>query len=176
MADLDLNRFEALTFDCYGTLIDWEAGILAALDAVLAPRGVAAGDDELLETYAGHEADAEGGAYLPYREVLARSCHGVCDRYGVGGRGPDCRATARSWRSVALGRRASPFHDHVPAKGGAERQVRPVATAWPEPVHAPAIGPARRHARGGFGATPPAAATPDLTARDMATFAEMALA
>ena len=31
--DLDYARFDALTFDCYGTLIDWEAGILAALPA-----------------------------------------------------------------------------------------------------------------------------------------------
>ena len=31
MTDLDYGRFEALTFDCYGTLIDWEAGILGGL-------------------------------------------------------------------------------------------------------------------------------------------------
>ena len=28
---LDFERFSHLTFDCYGTLIDWESGILAAL-------------------------------------------------------------------------------------------------------------------------------------------------
>ena len=36
MTDLDYGQFEALTFDCYGTLIDWEAGILAGLRRVLA--------------------------------------------------------------------------------------------------------------------------------------------
>ena len=34
---LDLRRFDALTLDCYGTLIDWETGLLAALRAAL-PR------------------------------------------------------------------------------------------------------------------------------------------
>ena len=37
---LDFGRFEVLTFDCYGTLIDWETGILAGLPGALAPHGV----------------------------------------------------------------------------------------------------------------------------------------
>ena len=73
MPDVDFHRFDALTFDCYGTLIDWEAGILTALRAVLDPRAVKPGDDELLERYAGHEARLEGGPYLRYRDVLGRS-------------------------------------------------------------------------------------------------------
>src|SRR5689334_2523950 len=40
MAALDFDRFDVLTFDCYGTLIDWEAGILAALHAPLAAHGI----------------------------------------------------------------------------------------------------------------------------------------
>ena len=44
------RAFEALTFDCYGTLIDWEAGLLAALREAL--PAVEAADDELLEAYA----------------------------------------------------------------------------------------------------------------------------
>ena len=35
MPSVDLSRFEVLTFDCYGTLIDWEAGILAGLPAIV---------------------------------------------------------------------------------------------------------------------------------------------
>ena len=38
--DIDYGAFDALTFDCYGTLIDWETGILAGLRAALDPRGV----------------------------------------------------------------------------------------------------------------------------------------
>jgi 2-haloacid dehalogenase len=82
--DLDFDRFEAFTFDCYGTLIDWESGILTALRELLGRAGpVAPGDDELLEAYARHEAAAEAGPYLRYREVLARSARGVTADLGV---------------------------------------------------------------------------------------------
>ena len=83
MTDLDFTRFDALTFDCYGTLIDWETGILAALRTILDPRAIVAGDDELLERYAGQEAAAEAGPYLRYREVLGRSLRGLCADLGV---------------------------------------------------------------------------------------------
>ncbi len=67
---MDLTRFEALTFDCYGTLIDWERGILAALRPWTHRHGVACDDDYLLGRYAAAEAAAETGAWRPYREVL----------------------------------------------------------------------------------------------------------
>ena len=67
---LEFDDYDVLTFDCYGTLIDWEAGILAALRAPMAAHGIEATDDQLLETFAGHEAAAEAGPYRPYREVL----------------------------------------------------------------------------------------------------------
>jgi len=73
MSDLDFDRFDALTFDCYGTLIDWERGILNALQPVLAPRGGDTGDEELLQIYARHEAALERGHYLAYRDVVAGS-------------------------------------------------------------------------------------------------------
>ena len=82
-AGLDFGRFEALTFDCYGTLIDWETGILAGLRAALDPRGVDAPDDELLELYATAEEAAEAGPYLPYRDVLARALREVCGHYRI---------------------------------------------------------------------------------------------
>ena len=80
---LDFGRFEALTFDCYGTLIDWETGIVAAIRTVLDPRGVAPEADRLLEAFARHEAETESGPYLLYREVLGRSLRGVCAELGV---------------------------------------------------------------------------------------------
>ncbi len=73
MTTIDLSAFDVLTFDTYGTLIDWEAGILAALDPVLAAHGVRADDEALLERYGRHEAELEAGPYLPYREVLGRA-------------------------------------------------------------------------------------------------------
>jgi 2-haloalkanoic acid dehalogenase type II len=76
----DLDRFEVLTFDCYGTLIDWETGIVAALRA--AGRWPAS-DEELLERFAAHEAGAEAGDYRPYREVLEAAARGVARDTGV---------------------------------------------------------------------------------------------
>jgi 2-haloacid dehalogenase len=82
-AQLDYSTFEALTFDCYGTLIDWETGILRGLRASLDRHGIDAPDDELLELYATAEEGAEAGPYLRYREILARCLREVCRHYDV---------------------------------------------------------------------------------------------
>jgi 2-haloalkanoic acid dehalogenase type II len=81
--EMDFGDFEALTFDCYGTLIDWETGILAGLRRALAGRGVEPSDDVLLELFSSAESTAEAGLYLPYREILARCLREVCRHYGV---------------------------------------------------------------------------------------------
>jgi 2-haloacid dehalogenase len=80
---LDYTRFDALTFDCYGTLIDWEAGLLAAFQPILRARGREADGDELLERYARHEAAAEAGPYVSYRDVLAAGLRGVAAELGL---------------------------------------------------------------------------------------------
>jgi 2-haloacid dehalogenase len=80
---LDLSRIEALTFDCYGTLIDWETGILAGLRSVLGPHGVQPTDDELLEAYARHESALESGEYLSYRAILDRCLQRMCAEHGI---------------------------------------------------------------------------------------------
>lgn len=67
---LDFTQVNALTFDCYGTLIDWEAGILQAVRPVLSVHGVRTTEERILETYARLEADEESEPYKPYREVL----------------------------------------------------------------------------------------------------------
>jgi len=77
MTDRQLQDFEILTFDCYGTLIDWETGIVRALRSALGEVAAAAGDERLLELYAGHEATLEARPYLPYRAVLAGAARGV---------------------------------------------------------------------------------------------------
>jgi 2-haloacid dehalogenase len=232
VAEIDFTRIEALTFDCYGTLIDWEAGIAAGLRRVLEPRGVHLDDDELLESYAHHEAELEAGEYLRYRAVLARALRAVAAEHGFEPGDPEVDAFAASvgdWpafpdsrdalrdlrtrfrlgvitncdddlfagSNVRLGEpfewivtaeqagsyKPSPrnfdlaferlglprdrivhvaqslYHDHVPAKAVGLR------TVWIN----------RRHGRPGSGATPPAAAAPDLTFTDMASFAERAL-
>ena len=232
MSALDFTRFDAITFDCYGTLIDWEQGILNALQPVLAPRGIDATEDDLLERYARHEAALEAGDYLPYRDVLADSLRALCAELGFSPSDDDARGFAlaiAAWpafhdTAVALQRlqrrfrlgvitncdrdlfalsnrrlgvtfdwvvtaedaRAykpslapfevafatidvprerilhaaqSLFHDHVPAS------ELGLTTVWVD----------RRHDRTGFGATPEASASPDLTVPDMRSLADLAV-
>jgi 2-haloacid dehalogenase len=83
LSPIDFSRFDVLTFDTYGTLIDWERGILDALQVVLSRHDVDAGDEDLLALYAKHEAAAEAGVYLTYREVLATAVRGLCADLGV---------------------------------------------------------------------------------------------
>ena len=79
---LDFDRFTYLTFDCYGTLIDWERGILAALRPVLDQHRITLSDDAALELYGELESAAEAGPYLPYRDLLATVMDGVGERLG----------------------------------------------------------------------------------------------
>jgi len=72
VSEIDVTAFDVLTFDCYGTLIDWERGILDALQPILAAHGETSTDDEVLELYGRLEAAVEAGPYLKYREVLGR--------------------------------------------------------------------------------------------------------
>lgn len=73
----DFDAFEALTFDCYGTLIDWERGILEALGPMLAAHGVVGGQaDGVLERFARLESTIQAGSFLSYREVLAGVARG----------------------------------------------------------------------------------------------------
>jgi 2-haloacid dehalogenase len=67
---LDFARFEILTFDCYGTLIDWETGILSALHRILSAHGKRIDDGTILKLYGDFEQRSEQGAFRPYREVL----------------------------------------------------------------------------------------------------------
>jgi len=83
VSTLDLDSFEALTFDCYGTLIDWESGILHALDALLDPASAKPDRDELLEQYGRFEPAAEEGPFRAYRAVLEDVAHMFGDAYAV---------------------------------------------------------------------------------------------
>jgi len=76
---IDFSRLEVLTFDCYGTLIDWEAGILSVLRSILSAHAVSLSDAEILRFYGDFEAEAEQGPYREYREVL----RSVVRSYGV---------------------------------------------------------------------------------------------
>ncbi len=76
---LDFNRFDVLTFDCYGTLINWEAGLLPVLRRILSDHGKKLDDATLLKLYGDSELLSEQGAFHPYREVL----QSVVRRFGA---------------------------------------------------------------------------------------------
>src|SRR6185503_1830846 len=82
MAELDFDDFDVLTFDCYGTLIDWEAGLLAAFRAPLAAHGITAADQDVLTAFARHEAELEAGPYRPYRGVLGEVLGQMVGHFG----------------------------------------------------------------------------------------------
>jgi 2-haloacid dehalogenase len=82
MGPIDFDAFDVLTFDCYGTLIDWESGILEAFRPILAHHRVSAGDEELLERYGVHEAELESGPYLRYIDVLKGVLRRIGDDFG----------------------------------------------------------------------------------------------
>lgn len=81
-APLDFERFEALTFDCYGTLIDWETGLGEAFRVAMRGHGMELDREDVLERYARYEAAAEAGPYLRYRDVLAAGLRGVATELG----------------------------------------------------------------------------------------------
>jgi 2-haloacid dehalogenase len=232
VGDIDFGAFDALTFDCYGTLIDWETGILSALRPVLERHGVSRDDDALLERFARHEAALEAGPYRSYKAVLAGALSGIGtdlnfeptdqEQAAFGVSVNDWPAFADSpaalkqlkqrfklgvitncdddlfaasnqklqtefdWvitaqqaegykprienfeyafaridvpRERVLHVAQSLFHDHVPAK------ALGMTTVWID----------RRQGREG-GATPPAAAVPDMTFPDLQSFADRAAA
>jgi 2-haloacid dehalogenase len=78
---MDFSRFTAISFDCYGTLIDWESGILPVLSTVLADHGQSLPDAVILELYAEFEAKPESGPYQSYRDVLKGVVRAFADRF-----------------------------------------------------------------------------------------------
>ena len=77
-----LSDFEALSFDCYGTLIDWETGILNALQPLRERSRVP--DEELLEAYGVVEFELEQEhPSLVYSQLLEKVHAALCDRFGV---------------------------------------------------------------------------------------------
>lgn len=109
MSYIDFDELDVLTFDCYGTLVDWERGILRALRPVLVSHGVSASDREVLERYAETEPAVQEGEYRPYREVLEEVVRRIGGHYGFEPDEEEARvlvASVASW---------PPFSDTVSA-------------------------------------------------------------
>jgi 2-haloacid dehalogenase len=114
---VEITDFEAISFDCYGTLIDWEAGLAAVLGPWARSRGVALDDEALLAAYARHEERAESShPSEPYPGILRHSLTALGQELGaevtvedaqrLAGSVPDWPAFADSAAALALlGRR-----------------------------------------------------------------------
>ncbi len=141
----DLTSIRALSFDCYGTLIDWERGILAALNEVFEARAIHADPDELLEAYAVIEPRVEHQAFRPYRQVLELVLDELCDEYGFPVSPEECATFAASvpaWpafpdSAAALARLAERYSLFVLSNvdedlfdGSAERLGRPFTAVY----------------------------------------------
>ena len=74
---MSFDSIRLITFDCYGTLVDWENGMLAALRPLFSRDGRKAPDAQILELYGEIEAEIESGPYLPYREILLRTAQEI---------------------------------------------------------------------------------------------------
>lgn len=79
---LNFNHFKVLTFDCYGTLIDWETGILSTLRMILANHYIVLSDERILKTYAELEAQLEKGIFQNYKSILKCIVEGFGKKFG----------------------------------------------------------------------------------------------
>ena len=76
------SDFDIITFDCYGTLIDWEGGIINAFESEAAKDGLTLEGDQIIAAYSAEEPKVESGTYLSYREVLRETARLVGSRLG----------------------------------------------------------------------------------------------
>ena len=81
---MNLLSFKALTFDCYGTLIDWESGILAELKPWVAASGRTLSDDQILEGFGEEESRCETATPSKlYPGILADTFCALGSRWGI---------------------------------------------------------------------------------------------
>lgn len=76
------RTFDVITFDCYGTLIDWENGISAAFIKTAAADGVQLDPEPILAGYAELEPVTEAQTYRSYRAVLTETARRVAEQVG----------------------------------------------------------------------------------------------
>jgi 2-haloacid dehalogenase len=115
---LDFARFQCLSFDCYGTLIDWESGMLPVIHRMLRAHDIETTDAQVLNEYAELEAEAEAGEYQPYRTILQKVMLGFARKHGFA-------ATAAEQESLAASLPEwPPFPDTVAALQALKRRFK----------------------------------------------------
>ena len=106
--------YRLISFDCYGTLIDWETGLLTALRAALPGLGLS--DDEILGDFAEMEPRIQATGYKSYREVLREVLLSFANRCGKSPLSSDALADSiASW---------NPFPETVHALGRLKSKYR----------------------------------------------------
>src|SRR5688572_28877818 len=103
------REFDVITFDCYGTLIDWESGIAGAFLRAAAEDGVELRHDDVLRAYEQVEPVVEREHFRLYRDVLTEAAARVADSLGwplASERATFLAASLPSW---------TPFADTNPA-------------------------------------------------------------
>ncbi len=103
------SRYDAITFDCYGTLIDWEAGLSHYLQPLLSAHDCHVVESFLFDFYGRTEAALQAGPYRPYRQILEGVLAALGERLGFR---PSAQALAGFPQSIADW---LPFPDTVPA-------------------------------------------------------------
>jgi len=93
---MGFESIQLITFDCYGTLIDWETGMLTAMRPLFSQNGRSVADAQLLEHYGEVEVALEAGPYLPYRQVLSQAVQEMGRRLGTKISADDGRRFAES--------------------------------------------------------------------------------
>jgi 2-haloacid dehalogenase len=97
---MKLSDFKALTFDCYGTLIDWETGILAALEPLASRSKQPRSRAELLEAYGVHEhAQEHQTPTMKYSQLLAITYKRMAENWSTPAPWEECVAFGQSLRN-----------------------------------------------------------------------------
>jgi 2-haloalkanoic acid dehalogenase type II len=92
-----LSDFKVLTFDCYGTLIDWESGMVAALKPLTSRAARPLSRNDILEAHARHESaqQLQTPAKI-YRDLLAVVYKRLAEEWGVAASWEEAQAYGRS--------------------------------------------------------------------------------
>ncbi|TIR96347.1 MAG: haloacid dehalogenase, partial [Mesorhizobium sp.] len=102
---MKLTDFKALTFDCYGTLIDWESGMIEGLKPLTERAGGRLSRDEILEAHARHESSQQN--WTParrYRDLLSIVYKRLAEEWGVVATAEECIAygeSVKDWPAFA---------------------------------------------------------------------------
>jgi len=81
---MKLSDFTVLTFDCYGTLIDWETGMIQGLQPLIARYGEELSRDAILEAHARYESSQQAQTPgMVYRDLLAIVYRRIAEEWGV---------------------------------------------------------------------------------------------